>query len=180
MSSIADEILSYFGISDREDDYLEHYGTPRHIMTVKTITGKTIQYDVKDAKAYAKYNPVEKRDPATGEVSYTSGDGTIDYRVKKRTQVSTKMAETDDAYTLVSKYRHTMELVYADYANEMKNLGNKARIEMVNTGKIPYSSTAKKFTMEMTVFWRQKYPKEEKTILAHGSTNIGGEIWKVS
>lgn len=51
-------------------------------MTVKTTTGKTIQYDVKDAKAYAKYNPVEKRDPATGEVSYTSGDGTIDYRVK--------------------------------------------------------------------------------------------------
>ena len=30
MSSIADEILSYFGVSDREDDYLEHYGTPRH------------------------------------------------------------------------------------------------------------------------------------------------------
>lgn len=120
------------------------YDKKTGIMTVKTITGKTIQYDVKDAKAYAKYNPVEKRDPATGEVSYTSGDGTIDYRVKKRTQVSTKMAETDDAYTLVSKYRHTMELVYADYANEMKNLGNKARIEMVNTGKIPYSSTAKK------------------------------------
>ena len=120
------------------------YDKKTGIMTVKTTTGKTIQYDVKDAKAYAKYNPVKKRDPATGEVSYTSGDGTIDYRVKKRTQVSTKMAETDDAYTLVSKYRHTMELVYADYANEMKNLGNKARIEMVNTGKIPYSSTAKK------------------------------------
>lgn len=120
------------------------YDKKTGIMTVKTTTGKAIQYDVKDAKAYAKYNPVEKRDPATGEVSYTSGDGTIDYRVKKRTQVSTKMAETDDAYTLVSKYRHTMELVYADYANEMKNLGNKARIEMVNTGKIPYSSTAKK------------------------------------
>ena len=120
------------------------YDKKTGIMTVKTTTGKTIQYDVKDAKAYAKYNPVEKRDPATGDVSYTSGDGTIDYRVKKRTQVSTKMAETDDAYTLVSKYRHTMELVYADYANEMKNLGNKARIEMVNTGKIPYSSTAKK------------------------------------
>lgn len=120
------------------------YDKKTGIMTVKTTTGKTIQYDVKDAKAYAKYNPVEKRDPATGEVSYTSGDGTIDYRVKKRTQVSTKMAETDDAYTLVSKYRHTMELVYADYANEMKNLGNKARIEMVNTGKIPYSSAAKK------------------------------------
>ncbi len=120
------------------------YDKKTGIMTVKTSTGKTIQYDVKDPKAYAKYNPVEKRDPATGEVSYTSGDGTINYRVKTRKQISTKMAETDDAYTLVSKYRHTMELVYADYANEMKNLGNKARIEMVNTGKIPYSSTAKK------------------------------------
>lgn len=58
------------------------YDKKTGIMTVKTTTGKTIQYDVKDAKAYAKYNPVEKRDPATGEVSYTSGDGTIDYRVK--------------------------------------------------------------------------------------------------
>lgn len=120
------------------------YDKKTGIMTVKTSTGKTIQYDVKDPKAYAKYNPVEKKDPVTGEVSYTSGDGTIDYRVKKRKQISTKMAETDDAYTLVSKYRHTMELVYADYANDMKSLGNRARIEMVNTGKIPYSSAAKK------------------------------------
>ncbi len=120
------------------------YDKKTGIMTVKTSAGKTIQYDVKDPKAYAKYNPVEKKDPVTGEVSYTSGDGTINYRVKKRKQISTKMAETDDAYTLVSKYRHTMELVYADYANDMKNLGNKARVEMVNTGKIPYSSAAKK------------------------------------
>lgn len=120
------------------------YDKKTGIMTVKTSAGKTIQYDVKDPKAYAKYNPVEKKDPVTGEVSYTSGDGTIDYRVKRRKQISTKMAETDDAYTLVSKYRHTMELVYADYANDMKSLGNRARIEMVNTGKIPYSSAAKK------------------------------------
>lgn len=120
------------------------YDKKTGIMTVKTSAGKTIQYDVKDPKAYAKYNPVEKKDPVTGEVSYTSGDGTINYRVKKRKQISTKMAETDDAYTLVSKYRHTMELVYADYANDMKSLGNRARIEMVNTGKIPYSSAAKK------------------------------------
>ena len=120
------------------------YNKKTGIMTIKTAAGKTIQYDVKDQKAYAKYNPVEKIDPITGEVSYTSGDGTINYRLKKRTQVSTKMAETDDAYSLVSKYRHAMELVYADYANDMKNLGNRARIEMVNTGKIPYSSAAKK------------------------------------
>ena len=53
------------------------------------------------------------------------------------------MAETDDAYTLVSKARHLMELVYADYANAMKAMANTARIEMANTGKISYDKNAK-------------------------------------
>jgi DNA-binding CsgD family transcriptional regulator len=53
------------------------------------------------------------------------------------------MAETDDAYTLLSDARHPMEILYADYANSMKNLANQARLEMVNTGKIAYSKTAK-------------------------------------
>ena len=68
--------------------------------------------------------------------------GEVKTITKTRTQKSTKMAETDDAYTLVSKYRHPMELVYADYANSMKSLANKARVEMVNTGKIAYSKSA--------------------------------------
>lgn len=63
---------------------------------------------------------------------------------KTRMQRSTKMAETDDAYTLVSDARHPTELLYADYANSMKSLANRARMEMVNTGKIQYSSTAAK------------------------------------
>ena len=62
---------------------------------------------------------------------------------KYRTQKSTKMAETDDAYALVSDARHPMELVYAEYANSMKALANQARKEMTNTGKIEYSSSAK-------------------------------------
>ena len=53
------------------------------------------------------------------------------------------MAETDDAYTLVSTKAHPMELVYADYANSMKALANQARIEMKNTGNIAYSADAK-------------------------------------
>ena len=113
------------------------------LITVRTSDGKKIEYDPKDKKAYEKYNPVEKKDPVTGEVTFTNAAGDITYRTKKRGQQSTKMAETDDAYTLVSKYRHPMELIYADYANDMKALGNKARLAMVNTGKIEYSSTAK-------------------------------------
>ena len=53
------------------------------------------------------------------------------------------MAETDDAYKLVSESRNPKELAYADYANSMKALANQARKEMVSTGKVKYSASAK-------------------------------------
>ena len=36
-----------------------------------------------------------------------------------------------------------MERAYADYANKMKSLANQARMNMVSTGKIAYSASAK-------------------------------------
>ncbi len=87
----------------------------------KTATGKNLEYTV---------SKVDKR---TGEVTEA---------VKKRTQQSTKMMETDDANTLVSDFRNPKELCYADYANSMKALANKARLEIHKTGKIEYSKTA--------------------------------------
>jgi DNA-binding CsgD family transcriptional regulator len=77
---------------------------------------------------------VTKTNKRTGEVTTTT---------KYRTQKSTKMAETDDAYSLVSEERHPMEILYADYANDMKALANKARLEKLKTGKIAYSASAK-------------------------------------
>ena len=62
---------------------------------------------------------------------------------RTRTQKSTNMAETDDAYTLVSKFNTPKERAYADYANKMKSLANQARIEKEHTGKIAYSRLAK-------------------------------------
>lgn len=120
------------------------YDAKTGIMTVRTADGKKVSYNVKDKAEYDKYNPVQKIDPDTGEVTFTNAKGTLTYKAKKRTQESTKMEETDDAYTLVSKGRHPMELVYAKYANDMKHLANQARMAMVNTGKIQYSATAKK------------------------------------
>ena len=70
--------------------------------------------------------------------------GEVETKIGHRTQKTTKMADTDDAYTLVSKARNPKELAYADYANSMKALANRARIEMLNTGKIEYSASAKK------------------------------------
>jgi len=53
------------------------------------------------------------------------------------------MAETDNAFTLVSDANTPAERAYAEYANKMKALGNQARKEMVNAGKIAYSVSAK-------------------------------------
>ena len=91
------------------------------------------------------YYTVTKTNKRTGEVTTET---------RKRTQRSTKMAETDDAYTLVSKDKFPMEMLYADYANKMKALGNDARKEILATGKIEYSAAAKK-----------TYAKEVKSLM---------------
>lgn len=75
------------------------------------------------------------------KVNKRTGEVTIETKTRK--QKSTHMAETDDAYTLVSKSRNPKELAYADYANEMKSLANKARKELMTTGKIEHNTQAK-------------------------------------
>lgn len=112
------------------------------IVTLTTTTGEKIKYDPSDVNSKSRYAPVKKVDRDTHEVTYTNKSGKITYAVEKRKQKSTKMAETDDAYTLVSEARHPMELIYADYANSMKALANKARKTQMTTGKIEYSKAA--------------------------------------
>ena len=107
-------------------------------------------------------------DPETGKQTWKVADNVtyekkmVNKRTGKeytktitKTQKSTKMMETDDAYTLVSDSRNPIELVYADYANQMKALANQARKEMVNTKDIPYNPEAK-----------ARYQKEEASLQA--------------
>lgn len=86
-------------------------------------------------------------DPVTGEQSYKEVyEEYLDKKtgkIKVRTQKSTKMAETRDAYTLVSEANTPQERAYADYANHMKSLANQARKEMLSTGNIKYNASAK-------------------------------------
>lgn len=114
------------------------------LIEITTTSGKKIAYDPKDKAQYDKYNPVKRVDEKTGKVTFTDKSGKIQYKVETRHQWSTNMAETDDANTLVSRYKHPMEIIYADYANSMKDLANKARLEIANTTKIQYSADAKK------------------------------------
>lgn len=134
-----------YKLANADDLYYvdKNWNSKTGMVTLRTTEGKKIVYDSKDPDAVAKYNPVRKFND-DGTVSYTNKDGSISYRVKTRTQDSTKMAEAKDAYELVSAARHPMELLYADYANSMKALANQARKEMLATGKIEKSPAAAK------------------------------------
>ena len=103
----------------------------------------------KDKEWYDPSKPegalIWKTDPDASyeKVKINKRTGEITTTTKYIKQRSTKMAEADDAYSLVSEFQHPMELVYADYANSMKTLANRARMEKVTTGKIEYSKKAK-------------------------------------
>ena len=57
---------------------------------------------------------------------------------------STKLAETDDAHTLVSEKRRPIEVIYADHSNRLKALANEARKELSSNKGIERSPSAAK------------------------------------
>lgn len=118
------------------------YDRDTKTMTISTTDGKKISYNMDDKDAVAKYTPI-KVVSDDGKVRYTSSDGSVEYKFKTRTQKSTKMAETDDAYTLLSSNPSPMEILYADYANDMKRMANQARMDSVNTPNLQYNKDAK-------------------------------------
>ena len=131
---------------DADDLYYpdRKYNKTTRTYTAKPVSGKKITYSVDDPEAMEKYHPVNKKvNPKTGEVTYTNKDGSIEYKSRTRTQPSTQMADTDDAMKLVSAKRHPTELAYAEYANSMKALANKARKEAYVTKEIAYNKSAK-------------------------------------
>lgn len=73
---------------------------------------------------------------------------------KPAMQKSTKMAETNDAYTL--SRGNPQEQAYAEYANSLKALANKSRLEALEIKDIPYSSAAKKTYAEEVASLDQK------------------------
>jgi biotin operon repressor len=83
-------------------------------------------------------------DPRTGKKLYEqTGESFVNAKGKviKKTSISTKIAERDDAFDLSSGTK--IETVYAEYANSVKALANKARIELVRTPNLVYSPSAK-------------------------------------
>lgn len=79
-------------------------------------------------------------DPETGKVTY-----------KKRQDESTQMQEASDARSLISDYNSPMEQIYAQYANYMKSMANKARLDILATKSKAYDpSAAKVYSKEVS------------------------------
>lgn len=86
----------------------------------------------------------KRKNPETGKEEYYETG-----RMVEKMRESTQMAETRDAYTLTSggSKEHPgtqIEAIYADYANHMKALANRARKEILSLPDSPISPSAKK------------------------------------
>ncbi len=133
---------TYQGTTDVNGRYHEGAAT--------LISRSKSQQEVLKRKGSPKVNQKGKEwyDPSKPEGSLIWNSVTEEYtdkngKVKVRTQKSTKMAETDDARLLISDANTPQERAYAEYANQRKDLANRARLEIINTGKIAYSASAK-------------------------------------
>lgn len=92
-------------------------------------------------------------DPETGKKIYRL-TGETDRNGKPILEKSTEMAEHDNAFDLSSGT--TMENVYANYANQMKELGNKARKESVSIKHYEVSPSAKQTYAEEVISLKSK------------------------
>lgn len=119
------------------------YDKNKKMYTIRTEDGRSIKYSADDKDAVERYTPVKRIDKDNGDVYFTDSTGTVRYKTKTRTQVITKMEKTQDARTLISKANTEMENIYADYANSMKDLARRARIELVNTPNLVYNKNAR-------------------------------------
>lgn len=146
-----------------EKDVLKRQGTPKVNQKGKPW------YDPSKPEGSLIYKLADNLDYTITKVHKRTGE---EYTVtKQHTQKTTKMGDTDDAYTLLSKRRHPMEVVYADYANSMKDLANKARLEMVNTGKVAYNKEAKKQYANEVQSLKDKLDKAEMNTVRERTAN---------
>lgn len=116
-------------------------------------------------------------DPKTGKkVWVETGESYIDSRGKKvlRTEKAPRMALTDDAHSLSSGTR--MENLYADHANSLKALANKARKEAVSQPRVKknpqaarrYSREVAELKAQINVARKAKPLERQAQVIANG------------
>ena len=101
-------------------------------------------------------------DKATGEVSYVKVPKTKKVQRGAVEVVDGQVRPLGDAHKLVGAKKTPVEILYADYSNQVRDLANQARLELIhNTKPLPYSPSAK-----------QTYAKEVASLNAKLNTAL--------
>lgn len=136
-----------YGQKDKHTEYIDPKTGKKLYRNTNDIY-KSVEYKdssgkKQTARIYEKNGELLYKDKETGEFKKVSNEKVV---LKPAVTESTKMAETDDARTLMSGNPGSMvqETLYADYANKMKSLANEARKEAYFIKDITYSPAAAK------------------------------------
>ena len=171
--------LIYSKAHDKDLYYADSkYNKKTGIKTVIGVDGKKYTYNMNDKKEREKFEPVMKKNQKTGEVYFTNKDGTISYRTKTRTFEIPLMTKVDDAHELVSARKHPIEVIYADYANHMKAMANKARLSILREGNLKSDPNAKKIyknevaSLEVKLNNARKNSIKERQVLRSANVDI--------
>lgn len=144
------------GIKQLKEKY--QGGVREGASTLISRAGAEVRVPVRRPRPAAKGGPIDRE---TGrKVFEETGETFIDRkgRVQKKTFISKRLAETEDANTLSSGT--PIEKVYAVHSNKMKALANEARRSAVNTKGITLSSSAK------TAYAKEVKSLNEKLVIA--------------
>ncbi|MBQ0025921.1 MAG: hypothetical protein KBS79_00900 [Lachnospiraceae bacterium] len=122
------------------------YDKPTGMMTIRTVDGKKIVYNTKDPAEVERYAPVKTVEDEKGKMHFgpdiTNKAGDIHYRVGVTTEETHSMDRVRDAMQLVRDPSNEKELEYARYANSMKSLANKARLDALSVEENPRNNEA--------------------------------------
>lgn len=136
-----------------------------------------VKINARKDRSQGKGGPVDK---ATGRRMFEpKGNSWVDPKTGQTRfpqQTSQKLAETDNAYTLVSKADTKIEHVYADHSNRLKALANESRRVAVNipaprvndSAKRVYASEVKSLTAKLDVALRNAPRERAAQVLAGG------------
>jgi orotate phosphoribosyltransferase-like protein len=121
-------------------------------------------------------------DPKTGKLVYEDQPKTFVDRhgnTVVKTKTSKKLAETDDAFTLVSKDPARIEIIYAEHSNRMKQLANDARKEYVKikpplvlpSAKKTYAPEVESLKAKLELSRRNKPLERQAQVFANAVVN---------
>lgn len=117
-------------------------GAKKGASTLISLAGSKIWVDARKERPARLGGPIDKQ---TGELKFVpTGEMRINKQGKEEPrQVRTKrLAETNDAMTLVSEARGPIEMTYVEHSNKLKALANEARKQHVNTPRLKYYPSA--------------------------------------